>query len=190
MKKGWFVLFTVVLCAFSVLFFFGCAKKATVSDSADQAKQAAAQKEAAPKPAPVQKAAVDDAAAKGKATALKTEAELKEASQIGDVYFAYDKFSLNDGAKKTLQKYHAWLSAHSGYAIRIEGNCDERGTVEYNLALGERRAKAAMNYLGGLGTDKAKISTVSFGKERPADPNHNEEAWAKNRRDHFVVTAK
>jgi peptidoglycan-associated lipoprotein len=190
MKKRWFVLFTVVLCALSVLFFFGCAKKATVSDSAEPVKQVAAQKEAAPQPTPVKAAAVDDAAAKAKGKALKADAELKEASQIGDIYFEFDKFKISESAKKTLQKYHAWLSAHPGYVIRIEGTCDERGTVEYNLALGERRSKAAMNYLSGLGTDKTKISIISFGKERPADPGHNEEAWSKNRRDHFVITAK
>jgi peptidoglycan-associated lipoprotein len=72
----------------------------------------------------------------------------------------------------------------------MEGHCDERGTVEYNLALGERRANQAKNYLVSLGISSARISTISYGKEKPLDPGHNEEAWAKNRRAHTVVTAK
>jgi peptidoglycan-associated lipoprotein len=71
--------------------------------------------------------------------------------------------------------------------IRIEGNCDERGTVEYNLALGEKRANAALDYLVKMGIDPSRISTVSYGKERPMDPGHTEAAWAKNRRDDFVI---
>lgn len=185
MKRKLFVSFVVVLFVLGVLL-VGCAKKATVSDNAAPVKQAVASKETAAQP--VQKATpAEDEAAKAR---QKLEAELKEASQIGDVYFEFDKFKLDDSAKKTLQKYNEWLSAHPAYVIRIEGNCDERGTVEYNLALGERRAKAAMTYLVGLGSDKVKLSTVSYGKERPADTGHNEEAWSKNRRDHFVVTAK
>ncbi len=70
--------------------------------------------------------------------------------------------------------------------MRIEGNCDERGTVEYNLALGQKRADAAKAYLVNLGVDGKRLETVSYGKEKPVDPGHNEEAWAKNRRDHFT----
>ena len=76
---------------------------------------------------------------------------------------------------------------YSTYKLAIEGNCDERGTVEYNLALGQKRADEAAKYLADLGVAKERIKTISYGKERPLDPGHNEEAWAKNRRDHFVV---
>jgi peptidoglycan-associated lipoprotein len=81
-----------------------------------------------------------------------------------------------------------WLTAHPEFSVRIEGNCDERGTVEYNMALGQRRAASAMKYLVDLGVGKNRIKTVSYGKERPLDPGNNEEAWAKNRRDHFSIT--
>ena len=74
--------------------------------------------------------------------------------------------------------------------IQIEGHCDERGTVEYNLALGERRANSAKRYLTSLGIPENRISTISYGKERPLDPGHNEEAWTKNRRAHFVILSK
>ncbi len=187
MKRNWIISITVVLFALSVLFFFGCAKKATVSDNAVQTQQAVPQKQAAAQAAPVKQPPVVDEAAQARA---KAEAELKEASQLGDVYFEFDKFSLNDGAKKTINKYVEWLAAHPGFVIKIEGNCDERGTVEYNLALGERRAKAAMKYMTDLGVDKNRLATISYGKERPFDAGHSEEAWSKNRRDHFAVSAK
>ncbi len=79
------------------------------------------------------------------------------------------------------------LKALSGVDIRIEGHCDERGSDEYNLALGERRAQAAMNYLATLGVPASRMSTISYGEEKPLDPGHNEEAWAKNRRAEFVA---
>lgn len=87
----------------------------------------------------------------------------------------------------SLNKIAERLKKNESYTIKIEGNCDERGTTEYNLALGNRRANAAMNYLVNLGIKKERIKTVSYGKEKPLDPGHDEAAWAKNRRDHFVV---
>ncbi|HVN71737.1 MAG TPA: peptidoglycan-associated lipoprotein Pal [Desulfomonilia bacterium] len=107
-----------------------------------------------------------------------------------DIHFNFDKYDLNPEDAKILNDKASFLMAHSNLTIRIEGNCDERGTIEYNLALGDRRAKAAQNYLVELGIVKERITTISYGKERPLDPGHNEEAWAKNRRDHFVVVNK
>jgi len=107
-----------------------------------------------------------------------------------DIHFDFDKYDLNSEDTKILNDKASFLMAHSNLKIRIEGNCDERGTTEYNIALGDRRAKAAQNYLVELGIAKDRISTISYGKERPLDPGHNEEAWAKNRRDHFVVVNK
>ncbi len=94
---------------------------------------------------------------------------------------------IEDGDKPTLQKIAAYLKQHPRVGVRIEGNCDERGTPEYNMALGERRAESAKKYLIGLGVPANKISTISFGKEKPLDPGHSEEAWTKNRRDHFDI---
>jgi Outer membrane protein and related peptidoglycan-associated (lipo)proteins len=93
-------------------------------------------------------------------------------------------------ARETLKQHADKLTQNKNYNVLIEGHCDERGTTEYNLALGERRAKEAMKYFVELGIDGKRIKTISYGKERPLDPGNNEEAWAKNRRDHFVVTPK
>jgi len=104
-----------------------------------------------------------------------------------DVYFEFDKSSLTAAAQDNLMRKAEWLRQNPDATITIEGNCDERGTNEYNLALGDRRAESAKSFLVDLGINPARISTISYGEERPVDPQHNEEAWAKNRRDHFVV---
>ncbi len=108
-------------------------------------------------------------------------------SPFADIHFDFDKSLIEDGDKPTLQKIATYLKQHPRAGVRIEGNCDERGTPEYNMALGERRAESAKNYLIGLGVPTNKISTISFGKEKPLDPGHSEEAWTKNRRDHFDI---
>lgn len=98
------------------------------------------------------------------------------------VFFDYDKSDLTSEATKSLDTDAAILKANTGIIIKIEGHCDERGTVEYNLALGERRADAVRKYFISTGVDSSRISIISYGKEKPVDPGHNEEAWAKNRR--------
>jgi peptidoglycan-associated lipoprotein len=108
-------------------------------------------------------------------------------SVVGDIFFDFDSSALSSEAQQQLSQNAAWLQKHPGSAVTIEGHCDERGTDEYNIALGERRADAARSYLVNLGVAGGSLSTVSFGEERPFDPGHNEEAWAKNRRDHFVT---
>ncbi|MDF2368112.1 peptidoglycan-associated lipoprotein Pal [Sneathiella sp.] len=107
---------------------------------------------------------------------------------VGDrVFFGFDKYDLSDEAQGTLQRQAAWLKANPTVTLVIEGNCDERGTREYNLALGERRATAAKNYLVTLGVSANRLSTISYGKERPVALGHNEAAWAQNRRSVSVV---
>jgi peptidoglycan-associated lipoprotein len=106
---------------------------------------------------------------------------------VGDrVFFGYDKYNLNPKARTTLQRQAAWLKRYPGVVISIEGHCDARGTREYNLALGERRANSAKNYLVALGVSPNRVRTLSYGKERPAVVGSNESAWAQNRR---AVTA-
>ena len=102
---------------------------------------------------------------------------------VGDrVFFGYDSSDLDSDALELLQDQVAWLKQNSGVSITIEGHCDERGTREYNLALGEKRAQAVKNYLVGLGINPDRVSTISYGKERPAVVGSNDGAWAQNRR--------
>jgi peptidoglycan-associated lipoprotein len=110
-----------------------------------------------------------------------------EASPLEDVHFDFNSAALTDAARATIEKHALWLQNRRQAKVTIEGHCDERGTVEYNLALGEQRARAARDYLVSLGVASDRLRAVSFGKERPLDPANNEAAWAKNRRDHFVV---
>lgn len=109
---------------------------------------------------------------------------------FADIHFDFDEDILKDEARASLKKGAEWLVKNKDLKIVIEGNCDERGTAEYNLALGQRRAAAAAKYLINLGVDAQRIKIVSYGFELPVDPRHNEEAWAKNRRDHFVVSGQ
>ena len=109
---------------------------------------------------------------------------------LGDVFFDFDKYNLKDEAKRTLENNAKELKASPSAKLVIEGHCDERGTVEYSLALGEKRARAAMDYLVALGVKRDRFDFISFGKSRPFDTRHNEEAWAKNRRAHFVLKKK
>ena len=118
---------------------------------------------------------------------VKEEPQEISMSAINDVFFAFDKYSLTDESKRTLEAGAQELKRATVGNIIIEGHCDERGTKAYNLALGEKRARAAMDYLTALGVDGARITVVSYGKERPFDPGHDEAAWAKNRRAHFVL---
>jgi peptidoglycan-associated lipoprotein len=103
------------------------------------------------------------------------------------IYFDFDASTLSDTARQTLTKNSAVLRKNPETKIRIEGHCDERGSDEYNLALGERRAQAAVRYLTALGLPADRLSAISYGKEKPADPGHDENGWAKNRRDEFVI---
>jgi len=102
---------------------------------------------------------------------------------VGDrVFFAYDKFDLSADARRTLERQAAWLKQYASVRLAVEGHADERGTREYNLALGERRANAAKDYLVALGVPASRLTTVSYGKERPSVLGSNEAAWSQNRR--------
>jgi peptidoglycan-associated lipoprotein len=107
---------------------------------------------------------------------------------VGDfVYFDLDSYDIRSDASPVLDAQAAWLRQYPSVRIRIEGNCDERGTREYNLALGARRANAVRDYLVSRGVPASRITTLSWGKERPVDPGSNEEAWARNRNGHTVI---
>jgi peptidoglycan-associated lipoprotein len=111
------------------------------------------------------------------------------AQNVGDrVFFDYDSALITADSQRTLEKQAAWLKQYSSVKVTVEGHCDERGTREYNLALGERRAAAAKKYLVGLGIAASRVSTISYGKERPAVIGSDESAWGQNRRAVTVVT--
>jgi peptidoglycan-associated lipoprotein len=116
--------------------------------------------------------------------------DLNRNSPLRPAYFEFDSSELSTEAQRALDADAALLKQNSAWAITIEGHCDERGTPEYNLALGERRAVAARTYLVSLGISADRLRTVSYGKEFPFDPGHDDAAYAKNRRAHFVITAK
>jgi peptidoglycan-associated lipoprotein len=174
----------VLALSIAALMSVGCAKKQTVKSEGTEAPPAASA------PAPITEAPMTEppppmvmppAAAPGVAV---TEEKM---SQFDDVRFDFDKSEVTEAGRKASGVVANYLMSHPQAKMQIEGHCDDRGTAEYNMALGERRATAVMNYLVSLGVPRAALSTVSFGKEKPLDPGHNEEAWAKNRRAHFVL---
>jgi len=111
----------------------------------------------------------------------------EEGNILEDIHFAFDRYDLSETARGILKANSSWLQENPDATSVIEGHCDERGTQEYNMALGQKRAQAAYDYLRGLGIASDRMSTVSYGEELPLDPRHTEEAWAKNRRAHFRV---
>jgi peptidoglycan-associated lipoprotein len=114
-------------------------------------------------------------------------AEFRSVPELKDVFFDFDKYDIRPADAKLLDSNATWLKSNANNLILIEGHCDERGTNEYNLALGERRAKSAMNYLVSQGVQASRITIISYGEERPTCSEKTEECWAKNRRAHFLV---
>lgn len=114
----------------------------------------------------------------------------RERGWIRDAFFAFDASTLDGDAQEALRQSATWLRQNPEYRIRIEGHCDERGTGQYNLALGDRRAETAAAYLATLGVERARIATVSYGEERPFEESSDETAWAQNRRAHLVLAGR
>lgn len=118
------------------------------------------------------------------------EGEVLESRLLNDIYFEVDRYDILPEEALTLEENAAFLMKYPEMKVQIEGHCDERGTNEYNLALGERRANSTKKHLVSLGISSGRISTISYGEERPYDPGHNEEAWANNRRAHMVILSR
>ncbi len=186
---GWLL----VLLILSSFFLLACSKKAikseglTATPGSEQVKEDDAEK--AKKHARIREQELTEQQLREKALA---EEEARRRAMAGefeneDVYFEFDQFVLSDSAKAVLNKKAKWLKDHPNGKALIEGHCDERGSTEYNLALGQKRAEAAMQFILALGINPSRVSTISYGKEKPADPGHDEAAWAKNRRAHFVL---
>jgi len=173
----------IIVLVFSLSMFVGCAeKKAVVKEGAAQEVTSGQASKAG--------LTGDQAVKEEKGQAVKVAADAAAEDVIKDIYFDFDKSNIRPDAREILKTNADWFLKNSNVSIIIEGNCDERGTAEYNMALGQRRADEAKKYLVNLGVKGSAIKTISYGKERPIDPGHNEEAWAKNRRDQFVVKVK
>jgi len=214
MVKKSFIIFVLVLCL--GLLVTGCAKKKVVvnregptvqrSEEASKLEAERAAKEAREAREAQEAKERESARIKEEEAKLAQKAELEkslvvkkergiegevfESKLLKDIRFDYDKYDIRREDEEVLKENAAFLKKNPNMKIQIEGHCDERGTSEYNLALGERRANSTKRYLVSLGIASDRISTISYGKERPLDPGHNEEAWAKNRRAHIVVLSK
>ena len=207
MKKHLTWIGLLMVLAFSLALFSGCAeKKAVVKDeAATQEQKVAAAQDAAP--AVAQQAATaavtdDEAAKRAKEQAAKDEAARKAAAReawlkknaealtdlnVQNIYFDYDKSDIRPDAREILKANAEIFNKNGNAAIVVEGHCDERGTAEYNMALGERRAQETKQYLVNLGINASRIETISYGEERPLDNRSIEEAWAQNRRAQFLL---
>lgn len=176
-RNVWLALMLVMIVPVMMLT-VSCAKKQT--EAAAGATGAAAEDEAAKK-------AAEEAQRKADQLRAESDAMAKEAFINDDIYYDFDSAVVTSDAQILLRNKAAYIRTYTPASVEVEGHCDERGTEAYNMALGERRAEAAKSFLVNLGIDAAKITTISYGEEKPADQGHNEAAWAKNRRAHFVL---
>ena len=189
MKRTMMVLLSLVL-VLSLAVLYGCPKKAEVASApeaqkVEQAPAKSAEDIAAEKAAAEKRAA--EAAAKAAEEQKAREAAAKAAAGLQPIYFDFDKSFIRDDAKPVMKANAEYLKANPKVKVRIEGNCDERGTIEYNQALGQRRATAAKKYLTDMGISAKRISLISYGKEKPVCTQSTEDCWQKNRRDEFVA---
>ncbi len=172
-----YLMFVLLLGIFAL---WGCPKKTEVTTTPE------VQREEAPttaraQPEQAEKAKAEDEQAKEKTAAA--------ASGLQPVYFDFDQSFIRPGTREIMKANAEWLKAHPQVKIKIEGNCDERGTIEYNQALGQRRAASAKKFLTDLGISATRISLISYGKEKPGCTENTESCWQKNRRDDFIVVS-
>lgn len=172
----------MALCAVALLFFFGCSttKPATQAELAAQPQRAQANTKRLTS-APVSQSSSLEQLRRGEHVGTVA------SSPVKDIYFDFDRYDLRPDARDTLKANAEWLQQHPTVTVQIEGHCDERGTAEYNLALGAKRAQTAKDYLITLGIASPRLSTISYGSELPVCTEHNEECWQKNRHDRFVT---
>lgn len=200
-KEGAFIMKTMkgllglVFVACMVSFCGGCAKKIKtepmvtpeVNENAAKTGETKAGEPVTP-PAETKESELDKSLTKSETPGI--EGEVSESSKLKDVHFAFDRSDISAEARKILKESADFLKQSPDAKIQIEGHCDERGSTSYNLALGERRAATVRDYLVSLGVTAEMLSTISYGEEKPVDPEHNEEAWAKNRRGHMIILGK
>jgi len=178
-KRTLSVILAVLMASLVTTVLSGCAGKKQVA-------KAPVTEEA---PAPPPKVEEQPAVKKEEPKVTETPKPTPKAIALQDIHFDFDKYDLRPDAREILAQNAEILKANPDVTVAIEGHCDEWGTVEYNLALGAKRAEAAKSYFVSYGIDAKRLTTISYGKERPLDPGHTPEAWAKNRRCHFVVTS-
>ena len=197
-RKSFFVM--ILACCLGLVM-MGCPKKTVVKEEPSVKKEEVAKTEA--------ERAAKEREAKEREAAVKEEAARKEferslitkrepgvegvvfeSALLKDIHFDFDKYDIRPGDAGILRGNADVLKKNPHVKIQIEGHCDERGTVEYNLALGERRGNSTKNFLVSLGISSDRISSISYGKEKPFDPGHDEEAWTKNRRAHTIIRSK
>jgi peptidoglycan-associated lipoprotein len=190
MQKHWTI--TALALAVLVIFFTAACSKTKISsepvtmptaeeEAARRAQEEARQRELERQKALAEENLIEDSLTSERAPDDKTRFENE------DIYFDFDSIQLTPQAQEILTKKGIWLRDNPAATVTIEGHCDNRGTNEYNLALGEGRAQSAKIFLMDLGIDVSKLRTISYGEERPLDPQQTESAWAKNRRAHFVI---
>lgn len=189
MKRTMMALLSLVL-VLSLAVLYGCPKKAEVASAPEEQKV----EQAPAKPAEdiaAEKAAAEKRAAEAAARAAEEqkarETAAKAAAGLQPIYFDFDKSFIRDDAKPVMKANAEYLKANPKVKVRIEGNCDERGTIEYNQALGQRRAAAAKKYLTDMGISAKRISLISYGKEKPVCSQSTEDCWQKNRRDDLIA---
>lgn len=197
MKRKWIIL-AMLLVIPAMLFTVSCAKKTVVAEpgmtdtsAADEAaRQAELEKQ---KALELQRQMEEERLAAERADQLKNEAMQREVMMAKNrflnenIYFAFDSSVLDLDSQELLKQKAAWMRDNPDASVVIEGHCDERGTNAYNLALGERRAESVKTFLMNMGIPGTRMTTISYGEEKPVDPGHNEEAWAKNRFAAFVL---
>jgi peptidoglycan-associated lipoprotein len=182
----------LILITFGLIF-AGCSKKAVVQPGQPD-QEAPVRQEVVPQKEPVTRAPdfrPHERITEQHLAKIGTEDEaskyLEEKGAFDDIYFSYDQYDISAEAQFTLRAVASWLNNNQAAKILIEGHCDDRGTNEYNLALGDRRAKAVRDYLIALGIASGRIETISYGEEEPLCSDQTEECWAKNRRAHLVI---
>ncbi|MCI0513514.1 peptidoglycan-associated lipoprotein Pal [candidate division KSB1 bacterium] len=179
------ITFFLITGSIATFIFTGCQKKTTQTPALVQT----------PQPTTDSRTPIDEKQNRLETYTPEPEATVGTVTNVGnnlfqDIHFEFDKSDLSQQAREILAEHARTLRANPRLRLQIEGHCDDRGTIEYNLALGDRRAHTVRNYLINLGIEAARLATISYGEERPLDPNSQEEAWSRNRRAAFVIIQK
>ena len=186
-----FVLSAAVILA-ALILFTGCHKKVSTRSEEAPPQAVTQQPEALQQPKAPEKISEkrDESVVSSDLTPAYAEGKEVKEGMFADIMFEYDKYDVKESYKSELQAVAAWMTKTGSATLSVEGSCDERGTNEYNLALGDRRAKAVKDYLVSLGVLSSRIETISYGEEKPVCTEQSEECWTKNRRAHLVILTK